>query len=53
MLLITPRFDRDTGERVKSFKLFGVHITEDLTSSSHGSIAVKKAETTWHRPSDP
>jgi hypothetical protein len=53
MLLITTTSDRDTGERVKSFKFFGVHITEDLTRSSHASIAVKKAETTWHRPSDP
>jgi hypothetical protein len=35
--------DGATVERVESFKFFGVHITEDLTWSSHTSTVVKKA----------
>jgi hypothetical protein len=44
-------------ERVKSFKFLCVHITEDLTSTNHTDIVVKKdvtvTEEIWHGPSDP
>ena len=36
--------DRAVVERVESFKFLGVHITKDLTLSSHTSTVVKRAQ---------
>ncbi len=35
--------DKDTCERVNSFKFLGVHITEDLTWSAHTDAVLKKS----------